>query len=121
MECWQPVSYVPGHDIGTRTSRKRPVRREISHTTNYKRALVPIEPRGVRDGNGRRALLLNGGDGSERVVKSSGRGLGSCLVSSKSGNRHSINGALSSHSGREEPPIISIRGCLEKETENVEG
>ena len=62
MECWPPVSCSPGYDIGMRTSRKCS---EISHTTNYKRTLVPSEPRRASDANGRRALLLIGGDESE--------------------------------------------------------
>ena len=105
MECWQPAKKSPGYDIGTRTSRKRPVRRsasarlvrERSHTTNYKRA---PEPRGVSDGNGRCAWVLTGGDGSERVVKSSGS------------EPTFANRALSSHSDS----LLSG-----KDTKNVEG
>ena len=56
--------------------------REISRTPRTaKGPLVPSEPRRVCDGNGRRALLLSDGDGSERLVKSSGSGFGSCPVS----------------------------------------
>ena len=89
MECWQPVSYSSGYDVGARTPRKRSIWRSTSsrllrETSRIPRTtkgpLVPSETREVSDGNGRRALLLDGGDGSELVVKGSGSGLGACPV-----------------------------------------
>ena len=41
-----------------------------------KGTLVTTEPKGVSDGNGRRAWVLTGGDESEQVVESSGSGFG---------------------------------------------
>ena len=89
--------------------------RERSRTPrNTKGPLVPSEPRRVSDGDGRCALLLDGGDGSEQVVKSSGSGLGSCPVSFKSGNRRLITGRSLPTEEERNPPIVPIRGCLEQ-------
>ena len=89
VESWQPVSYSSGHDVGTRTSRKRCIRRSTpsrlkrarSGTPRTTQGLVPGEPRGFSDDNGGRAVQLACG-GDEPM--SSGCGPCSCLVSSKS-------------------------------------
>ena len=118
VDCWQPVSYSSGHDVGTRILRKHSMRRspcsrlvrERSRTPRTtKGPLVPSEPRGVSDGNGRRALLLSDGDESERVVKSSVSGFGACPVSCKWGH------------GREETSDRPHGWLSGKDTKNVAG
>ena len=125
--CWPPVS-SSGYDAGTRTSKIRSIRRctsprlmkERSRTPRTTRGpLVPSEPNGVSDGNGLHALLLSG-DESERVVESSGSGLGSCSVSFKSGNRHLITerSLPTGKRGIADRPHSWLSG---KDTKNVEG
>ena len=69
VESWSPVSYSSGYDAGSRTSRKRSLRRRSSSRLKKARTgtsrtmegpLVPSESRVRSDGNGRCWLRLSG-------------------------------------------------------------
>ena len=54
-------------------------------------------------------------------MKSAGSGLDSCPVSFKSGNRHLLTGRSLATEEERNPPIVSIRGCLEKRRRMLKG
>ena len=95
-----------------------------------KGSLVPSESRVRSGGNGRCSLRLSG-RGVE-LVHSSGVDPGGtvespgsfpvfCFVPFKSGNRHLISGRSHCTEDERNPPIVPIRGCLEKIRRFLEG
>ena len=132
VEGWPSILYSSGYGAGTWTSLKRSLRRSTSSRLKMARTgtpgiakgrLVPSESRVRSDGNGRCSLRLSGrGDelahssGVEpgETVESPGRFLRFCSVFLKSGNRHLIPGRSHSKEDERNPPVVPIRGCLEK-------